>query len=88
MAQNGKTVGPVVTITQAEYDALQAKAAGRSTAKLSLRVSPKGGISVYGLQRWPVTLYAAQWDRVLGHGDAIKAFAKENAAKLATRDGE
>lgn len=52
---------------------------------LTIRVSAKGAISVYGLGQWPVTLYASQWERLLSEADAIRAFAKANASKLATK---
>ena len=52
---------------------------GRST---SLKVSEKGGVSVYGLGRFPVTLYKEQWTRLLDMADDIRAFIKENDGKL------
>jgi hypothetical protein len=55
---------------------------GRSA---SLRVSEKGGVSVYGLGRFPVTLYKEQWTRLLGMADEIKAFIKEHEAELKTK---
>jgi len=48
----------------------------------SLKVSEKGGVSVYGLGRFPVTLYKEQWTRLLGMADEIRAFIKENEARL------
>jgi hypothetical protein len=45
---------------------------------LRLKVSEKGGVSVYGLGRFPVTLYKEQWVRLLDHADAIKSFLKDN----------
>ena len=52
---------------------------GRSA---SLKVSEKGGVSVYGLGRFPVTLYKEQWAELLGMADEIRAFIKENDAQL------
>ena len=52
------------------------------TRAVSLKVSEKGGVSVYGLGRFPVTLYKEQWARVLDMADDIRAFMKENDAKL------
>jgi len=49
---------------------------------LSCRVSEKGGISVYGLQRMPVTLYVEQWEKLLGFADEIGQFMKEHDAEL------
>ena len=48
----------------------------------SLKVSEKGGLSVYGLGRFPVTLYKEQWTRLLDMADDIRAFIKENESKL------
>jgi hypothetical protein len=52
---------------------------GRS---VTLKVSEKGGVSVYGLGRFPVTLYKEQWSKVLAMTDEIRAFIKEHDAEL------
>ncbi len=49
-----------------------------SSGRVSLKVSPKGGVSVYGLGRFPVTLYKEQWDKLLAMAESIKAFIAEN----------
>lgn len=49
------------------------------------KVSEKGGVSVYGLGRFPVTLYYEQWVRVLEHADEQKAFPQGNKGKLKLR---
>ena len=49
---------------------------------VSLKVSEKGGVSVYGLGRFPVTLYKEQWAKLLDMADEIRAFIKENESKL------
>ena len=49
---------------------------------LSLKVSEKGGVSVYGLGRFPVTLYKEQWAKLLGMSDEIRVFLKEHDAEL------
>ena len=49
---------------------------------LYCRVSQKGAISVYGLQRMPVTLYVEQWERLLNFADDVRDFAKDNEADL------
>jgi hypothetical protein len=51
----------------------------------SLKVSEKGGVSVYGLGRFPVTLYKEQWTKLLAMADEIKAFIKEHDAALKTK---
>lgn len=53
---------------------------------LSLRVSEKGGVSVYGLGRFPVTLYKEQWLRLLDLSHEIRAFISANDAKLKAKD--
>ena len=53
---------------------------------LYCKVSEKGAISIYGLQRMPVTLYVEQWDRLLAFADEIKAFMKENDSKLKRKE--
>ncbi len=54
--------------------------------QLYCKVSEKGGLSVYGLQRMPVTLYVEQWQRLLAFADEIKAFIAENDAKLKRKE--
>ena len=49
---------------------------------VSLKVSEKGGVSVYGLGRFPVTLYKEQWTKLLSMADEIRTFIRENDAKL------
>ena len=53
---------------------------------LYCKVSQKGGISVYGLQRMPVTLYVEQWERLLNFSDAIREFIKEHDSELKRKD--
>ena len=52
---------------------------------LSLKVGQKGGLSVYGLGRFPVTLYKEQWLRLLDLADDIRAFIREHEAELKTK---
>ena len=52
---------------------------------LSLRVSEKGALSVYGLGRFPVTLYKEQWLRLLDMNESIQTFIKQNESKLKTK---
>ncbi len=54
----------------------------RKPGQLRLKVSEKGGLSVYGLGRFPVTLYKEQWSRLLDHADEIKSFLKDNDQQL------
>lgn len=55
-------------------------------ADLRFKVSEKGGLSIYGLGRFPVTLYASQWVRLLSHAQAIVDFLKDNASALKSKD--
>ena len=53
---------------------------------LYCKVSEKGAVSVYGLQRMPVTLYVEQWQRLLEFGEELKKFLQENDAKLKRKE--
>jgi len=53
---------------------------------LYCKVSEKGAISVYGLQRMPVTLYVEQWDRLLNYADEIRQFMKEHDSQLKRKE--
>ena len=57
----------------------------RTKGAISLKVSAKGAVSLYGLGRFPVTLYVGQWQRIFEKQDDIKAFIIENAEKLMTK---
>jgi hypothetical protein len=66
---------------RAENEALK-----RSSSKgLSLRVSEKGAVSVYGLGRFPVTLYKEQWLRLLDMSEDIRMFIEQNDAQLKSK---
>ena len=58
----------------------------RASKGLSLKVSQKGAVSVYGLGRFPVTLYKEQWKRLLDMADDIRAFISENEDKLKAKE--
>ena len=53
---------------------------------LYCKVSEKGAVSVYGLQRMPVTLYMEQWERLLGFADEVRQFIKDNDGKLKRKE--
>ena len=53
---------------------------------LYCKVSPKAAMSLYGLQRMPVTLYIEQWERLFGFADEIKAFLKEHDGELKRKE--
>jgi hypothetical protein len=77
------------TDLQAELERLKAEnerlkaGRGRSTG---LRVSEKGGVSVYGLGRFPVTLYKEQWTKLLDMADDIRKFLKDNDTQLKAKE--
>lgn len=74
---------------EADNDRLRKEKADALLKKgISCKVSEKGGVSVYGLGRFPITLYRGQWDRLFEHQKAIKDFIEANASKLATKEGE
>ena len=54
--------------------------------QLYCKVSEKGAISIYGLQRMPVTLYVEQWERLLDFTDSIKTFMADNASALKSKE--
>ncbi len=60
---------------------MEKEAAGRRAGELEFRVGEKGGVSVYGLGRFPVTLYYEQWVRLLDAGAKLRAFLEENKTK-------
>jgi hypothetical protein len=57
-----------------------------SSKGLSLKVSEKGGVSVYGLGRFPVTLYKEQWTKLLDMSDEIRGFIEANDAQLKSKE--
>jgi hypothetical protein len=57
----------------------------RATNATSLKVSEKGGLSVYGLGRFPVTLYKEQWTRLLAMADEIRAFIAAHDRELKSK---
>ena len=67
---------------KAENEALTA----RGSKGVSMKVSEKGGVSVYGLGRFPVTLYQEQWLKLLDLADEIRAFIKENESRLKKKE--
>ena len=58
----------------------------RRNSAISMKVSEKGAVSVYGLGRFPVTLYQEQWTKLLAMADQIKAFIEENKAQLKVKE--
>ena len=73
-------------ITAADASKLLDEAQQERRGTLYCKVSQKGAISVYGLQRMPVTLYVEQWERLLNFGDDIRAFMQENDSQLKRKE--
>jgi hypothetical protein len=73
---------------EAENKALREQMEQRKPGQLRLKVSEKGGLSVYGLGRFPVTLYKEQWIRLLDQAEEIKSFLKENDSLLKAKQQE
>lgn len=70
---------------KAENEALKKKVPGKQG--ISLKVSEKGAISVYGMGRFPVTLYMEQWLKLMDMSEDIRTFIKENEGKLKKKEG-
>jgi hypothetical protein len=73
------------------YDELKARLAElekqpRRTGSLEFRVGEKGGVSVYGLGRFPVTLYYEQWNRLLEAGPQLRQFLEDNKSRLKLKE--
>jgi hypothetical protein len=73
---------------KAELERLRAENERLKSARVrgvSLKVSEKGGVSVYGLGRFPVTLYKEQWTKLLDMAEEIRAFIKEHESSLKSK---
>ena len=76
---------------KAELERLRAENAQlkqRGSRGVSMKVSEKGGVSIYGLGRFPVTLYKEQWEKLLDMADDIRSFIQENHSKLKIKGEE
>lgn len=81
-------------MSEPSYEELKAKLAQlekevevkKRSGDLSFKIGEKGGLSVYGLGRFPVTLYYEQWNRLLGAAEDIKQFLEENKSKLKLKE--
>ncbi len=58
----------------------------RGRKEIRLAVSQKGGASLYGIRRFPITFYKEEWERILGMADEIKAFLSEHEGELKTKE--
>ena len=73
---------------KAQLEQLQKQSGSKRSGALDFRVGEKGGVSVYGLGRFPVTLYYEQWTRLLDASTQLRAFLEENktAGKLKLKE--
>lgn len=79
---------PTEAELQAELERLRAEneALKRPRGQVSLKVSEKGALSVYGMGRFPVTLYREQWEKLLGMKEVILHFIEENDHQLKKKE--
>jgi hypothetical protein len=73
---------------QAELERLRAEneALKKPRGPMSMKVSEKGALSVYGLGRFPVTLYREQWEKLLGLSDEIRTFIQTHDSELKKKE--
>ena len=67
---------------------LEQQTGAKRSGRMEFKVSEKGGVSVYGLGRFPVTLYYEQWTRLLDSADALRAFLEENKSRLKLKNSD
>ena len=72
-------------MTREELEAMVSRMQASSQRKLTLKVSEKGAVSLYGMGRFPVTLYGSQWERLLDNAVTIREFLKDNANLLSVK---
>lgn len=77
---------PTYEEMKARLAELEKQVATRRGGALEFRVSEKGGVSVYGLGRFPVTLYYEQWIRLLDQADQLRSFLDENKVRLKLKE--
>lgn len=75
----------LTTLSQAELIDLISNMAKANRAKLTMKVSEKGALSIYGFGQWPVTLYASQWRRLIESIDDVVKFLDTHRAVLAEK---
>ena len=79
---NEEDLNAEITRLRAENERLK----DQRQSRVSLKVSEKGGVSVYGLGRFPVTLYKEQWTKLLDMADEIRDFLRAHDAELKSKD--
>jgi len=79
---------PTYEELKAQLAALQEKVKSRGPRAIDFKVSEKGAVSVYGLGRFPVTLYYEQWTRLLDQADQLREFLERNKSSLKLKTTE
>jgi hypothetical protein len=79
---------PTVDELKVRIAELEKQGTSKRSGSLEFRVSEKGGVSVYGLGRFPVTLYYEQWTRLLATAGNLSAFLEENKSRLKLKSQE
>jgi hypothetical protein len=79
---------PTYEELKAQLAALQEKVKSRGPRAIDFKVSEKGAVSVYGLGRFPVTLYYEQWTRLLDQADQLREFLEQNKSSLKLKTTE
>jgi hypothetical protein len=86
MNGGGKMSEPSYDELKAKLAELEKQVSGKRAGNLAFRVSEKGAVSVYGMGRFPVTLYYEQWNKLLDRADDLRAFLDENKSKLKLKE--
>jgi hypothetical protein len=77
---------PTYEELKARLAQLEKQVEKKRSGNLEFKVGEKGGVSVYGLGRFPVTLYYEQWNRLLGAAEDLKKFMEENKSRLKLKE--
>ena len=72
-------------LSREQLEQMVAALAAKPATKLTYKVGEKGNVCVYGLGRFPTSLYASQWERIIADIDGLKAFIEANRPRLATK---
>lgn len=86
MSNDTKIAEMMAEIEKLKAQNAQLQAKVQSPPKLTLKISEKGAVSLYGVGRFPVSMYAEQWTKVLDMADEIKGFIEANRAKLPSKE--
>jgi hypothetical protein len=75
-----------VELLKAKLADLEKQLANKNNGGSGLKIAAKGGISMYGLGKFPVTLYASQWRKLISRTPEVEQFLKANAGKYAEKE--